>query len=160
MNFVIMSGYLLQDPIQRQSQDGKTYVTGRFGVSQGKDQDGEYKPSIIFDFSCFGYDANTMLLAKKGDLITVAGRMQQSTNVSQTNGQTYVNNRIIANNVFLNVKPQPINTQSATVNHYTVPAQPYAVPAQPYAVPNTPAQPAYNNTSTTIVNPYNDPFRS
>ena len=94
-----------------------------------------------------------MLLAKKGDLITVAGRMQQSTNVSQTNGQTYVNNRIIANNVFLNVKPQPINTQSATVNHYTV-------PAQPYAVPNTPAQPAYNNTSTTIVNPYNDPFRS
>lgn len=153
MNFVIMTGTLLQDPEQRQSQDGKTYATGRIGVYQGKEQDGSYKPSIIFDFSCFGFDVNTVMMAKKGDSVTVAGRLQESTNVSQTNGQTYVNKRIVANNVNLNIKPQPTQTQ----NNVT-----YNMPAQPYGVPSTPAQPSYNNASTT--NPYNnmyqDPFRS
>ncbi len=153
MNFVIMTGTLLQDPEQRQSQDGKTYATGRIGVYQGKEQDGSYKPSIIFDFSCFGFDVNTIMMAKKGDSVTVAGRLQESTNVSQTNGQTYVNKRIVANNVNLNIKPQPTQTQ----NNVT-----YNMPAQPYGVPSTPAQPSYNNASTT--NPYNnmyqDPFRS
>ena len=153
MNFVIMTGTLLQDPEQRQSQDGKTYATGRIGVYQGKEQDGSYKPSIIFDFSCFGFDVNTVMMAKKGDSVTVAGRLQESTNVSQTNGQTYINKRIVANNVNLNIKPQPTQTQ----NNAT-----YNMPAQPYGVPSTPAQPSYNNASTT--NPYNnmyqDPFRS
>lgn len=155
MNFVIMTGTLLQDPVQRQSQDGKTYATGRIGVYQGKEQDGSYKPSIIFDFSCFGFDVNTIMMAKKGDSVTVAGRLQESTNASQTNGQTYVNKRIVANNVNLNVKAQPAQTQNVT---------PYNMPAQPYGVPSTPAQPSYNNTSNTMPNPYNnmyqDPFRS
>lgn len=154
MNFVIMSGTLLQDPEQRQSQDGKTYTTGRIGVYQGKEQDGSYKPSIIFDFTCFGLDANTVLMAKKGDSITVAGRLQETTNVSQTNGQTYVNKRIIANNVNLNIKPQFTQNQPTQPQGVT----PYTIPAQPYGIPNTPAQPSYNNTSTTI--PYQDPFRS
>lgn len=148
MNFVIMTGTLLQDPEQRQSQDGKTYATGRIGVYQGKEQDGSYKPSIIFDFSCFGLDVNTIMMAKKGDSVTVAGRLQESTNVSQTNGQTYVNKRIVANNVNLNVKVQPAQTQNNTT----------------YNMPSAPAQPVYNNASNTIPNPYNnmyqDPFRS
>ena len=148
MNFVIMTGTLLQDPEQRQSQDGKTYATGRIGVYQGKEQDGSYKPSIIFDFSCFGFDVNTIMMAKKGDSVTVAGRLQESTNVSQTNGQTYVNKRIVANNVNLNIKPQPTQTQ----NNVT------------YNMPSAPAQPVYNNASNTMPNPYNnmyqDPFRS
>ena len=153
MNFVIMTGTLLQDPEQRQSQDGKTYATGRIGVYQGKEQDGSYKPSIIFDFSCFGFDVNTIMMAKKGDSVTVAGRLQESTNVSQTNGQTYVNKRIVANNVNLNVKPQPTQPQVAQ-----------AQPATPYNMPSAPAQPVYNNASNTMPNPYNnmyqDPFRS
>lgn len=148
MNFVIMTGTLLQDPEQRQSQDGKTYATGRIGVYQGKEQDGSYKPSIIFDFSCFGFDVNTIMMAKKGDSVTVAGRLQESTNVSQTNGQTYVNKRIVANNVNLNVKAQPAQTQNVT----------------PYNMPSAQAQPVYNNASNTMPNPYNnmyqDPFRS
>ena len=153
MNFVIMTGTLLQDPEQRQSQDGKTYATGRIGVYQGKEQDGSYKPSIIFDFSCFGFDVNTIMMAKKGDSVTVAGRLQESTNVSQTNGQTYVNKRIVANNVNLNIKPQP-----------TQPQVTQAQPATPYNVPSATAQPVYNNASNTMPNPYNnmyqDPFRS
>lgn len=153
MNFVIMTGTLLQDPEQRQSQDGKAYATGRIGVHQGKEQDGSYKPSIIFDFSCFGFDVNTIMMAKKGDSITVAGRLQESTNVSQTNGQTYVNKRIVANNINLNIKPQP-----------TQPQVTQAQPATPYNMPSAPAQPVYNNASTTMSNPYNnmyqDPFRS
>lgn len=153
MNFVIMTGTLLQDPEQRQSQDGKTYATGRIGVYQGKEQDGSYKPSIIFDFSCFGFDVNTIMMARKGDSITVAGRLQESTNVSQTNGQTYVNKRIVANNVNLNIKPQP-----------TQPQVTQAQPATPYNMPSAPAQPVYNNASNTMPNPYNnmyqDPFRS
>ena len=153
MNFVIMTGTLLQDPEQRQSQDGKTYATGRIGVYQGKEQDGIYKPSIIFDFSCFGFDVNTVMMAKKGDSVTVAGRLQESTNVSQTNGQTYVNKRIVANNVNLNIKPQP-----------TQPQVTQAQPATPYNMPSAPAQPVYNNASNTMPNPYNnmyqDPFRS
>lgn len=153
MNFVIMTGTLLQDPEQRQSQDGKAYATGRIGVYQGKEQDGSYKPSIIFDFSCFGFDVNTVMMAKKGDSITVAGRLQESTNVSQTNGQTYVNKRIVANNINLNIKPQP-----------TQPQVTQAQPATPYNMPSAPAQPVYNNASTTMSNPYNnmyqDPFRS
>lgn len=152
MNFVIMTGTLLQDPEQRQSQDGKTYATGRMGVYQGKEQDGSYKPSIIFDFSCFGFDVNTIMMAKKGDSVTVAGRLQESTNVSQTNGQTYVNKRIVANNVNLNIKPQPVQQV----------AQPQNV--TPYNMPSAPVQPVYNNASTTMANPYNnmyqDPFRS
>ena len=153
MNFVIMTGTLLQDPEQRQSQDGKTYATGRIGVYQGKEQDGSYKPSIIFDFSCFGFDVNTIMMAKKGDSVTVAGRLQESTNVSQTNGQTYVNKRIVANNVNLNIKPQP-----------TQPQVTQAQPATPYNMPSAPVQPVYNNASNTMPNPYNnmyqDPFRS
>lgn len=153
MNFVIMTGTLLQDPEQRQSQDGKTYATGRIGVYQGKEQDGSYKPSIIFDFSCFGFDVNTIMMAKKGDSVTVAGRLQESTNVSQTNGQTYVNKRIVANNVNLNIKPQP-----------TQPQVTQAQPATPYNMPSAPAQPVYNNAYTAMSNPYNnmyqDPFRS
>lgn len=153
MNFVIMTGTLLQDPEQRQSQDGKTYATGRIGVYQGKEQDGSYKPSIIFDFSCFGFDVNTVMMAKKGDSVTVAGRLQESTNVSQTNGQTYVNKRIVANNVNLNIKPQP-----------TQPQVTQAQPATPYNIPSAQAQPVYNNASNTMPNPYNnmyqDPFRS
>lgn len=153
MNFVIMTGTLLQDPEQRQSQDSKTYATGRIGVYQGKEQDGSYKPSIIFDFSCFGFDVNTIMMAKKGDSVTVAGRLQESTNVSQTNGQTYVNKRIVANNVNLNVKAQPAQTQPAQTQNVT-----------PYNMPSAPAQPVYNNASNTMPNPYNnmyqDPFRS
>ena len=153
MNFVIMTGTLLQGPEQRQGQDGKTYATGRIGVYQGKEQDGSYKPSIIFDFSCFGFDVNTIMMAKKGDSVTVAGRLQESTNVSQTNGQTYVNKRIVANNVNLNIKPQP-----------TQPQVTQAQPATPYNMPSAPAQPVYNNASNTMPNPYNnmyqDPFRS
>ena len=150
MNFVIMTGTLLQDPEQRQSQDGKTYATGRIGVYQGKEQDGSYKPSIIFDFSCFGFDVNTIMMAKKGDSVTVAGRLQESTNVSQTNGQTYVNKRIVANNVNLNIKPQPTQPQTQNVT--------------PYNMPSAPAQHVYNNASNTMPNPYNnmyqDQFRS
>lgn len=155
MNFVIMTGTLLQDPEQRQSQDGKTYATGRIGVYQGKEQDGSYKPSIIFDFSCFGFDVNTVMMAKKGDSITVAGRLQESTNVSQTNGQTYVNKRIVANNVTFNVKVQNMSANNAPVTSQNV---------TPYNMPSAQAQPAYNNASTTMANPYNnmyqDPFRS
>ena len=158
MNFVIMTGTLLQDPEQRQSQDGKTYATGRIGVYQGKEQDGSYKPSIIFDFSCFGFDVDTVLAASKGDQITVAGRLQESTNVSQTNGQTYVNKRIVANNVNLNIKPQPTQPQVTQ----TQPLQPQNI--TPYNMPSAPAQPVYNNASTAMPNPYNnmyqDPFRS
>lgn len=158
MNFVIMSGHLMQDPEQRQSQDGKTYMTGRIGVNQGKEADGSYKPSIIFDFSCFGYDVNIMSMAKKGDLVTVAGRLEERTNVSQTNGQTYVNKKIVANSVSLNVKPQPAMQQPAmqqpNVTPYNMPAQPtmqQSVMAQPNVTPyNTP----YNTTG------YQDPFRS
>lgn len=153
MNFVIMSGHLMQDPEQRQSQDGKTYMTGRIGVNQGKEADGSYKPSIIFDFSCFGYDVNIMSMAKKGDLVTVAGRLEERTNVSQTNGQTYLNKKILANSVSLNVKPQPAMQQS-NVTPYNMPAQPIMQqPAmqQPNVTPyNTP----YNATG------YQDPFRS
>lgn len=153
MNFVIMTGTLLQDPERRLSQDGKAYATGRIGVYQGKEQDGSYKPSIIFDFSCFGFDIDTVLAASKGDQITVAGRLQESTNVSQTNGQTYVNKRIVANNVTRNIKPQPIQNQPVQAQNVT-----------PYNVPSAPAQPVYNNASTTMANPYNnmyqDPFRS
>ena len=168
MNFVIMTGTLLQDPEQRQSQDGKAYATGRIGVYQGKEQDGSYKPSIIFDFSCFGFDVNTIMMAKKGDSVTVAGRLQESTNVSQTNGQTYVNKRIVANNVNLNIKPQPTQPQvtqaqpATPYNMPSAPAQPQNV--TPYNMPSAPAQPVYNNASTTMTNPYNnmyqDPFRS
>lgn len=153
MNFVIMTGTLLQDPEQRQSQDGKNYATGRIGVYQGKEQDGSYKPSIIFDFSCFGFDVNTIMMAKKGDSVTVAGRLQESTNVSQTNGQTYVNKRIVANNVNLNIKVQPAQTQPAQTQNVTS-----------YNMPSAPAQPVYNNASNKMTNPYNnmyqDPFRS
>lgn len=153
MNFVIMTGTLLQDPERRLSQDGKAYATGRIGVYQGKEQDGSYKPSIIFDFSCFGFDVDIVLAASKGDQITVAGRLQESTNVSQTNGQTYVNKRIVANYVTRNIKPQATQTQPAQTQNVT-----------PYNMPSAQAQPVYNNASTTMANPYNnmyqDPFRS
>lgn len=153
MNFVIMTGTLLQDPERRLSQDGKAYATGRIGVYQGKEQDGSYKPSIIFDFSCFGFDVDIVLAASKGDQITVAGRLQESTNVSQTNGQTYVNKRIVANYVTRNIKSQATQTQPAQTQNVT-----------PYNMPSAQAQPVYNNASNTMPNPYNnmyqDPFRS
>lgn len=64
MNNVIFSGNLVND-VQTGEKDGKIYAYGKIGVYNGKDRQGQQRPSMFFDFVCFGFDAETLKMVKK-----------------------------------------------------------------------------------------------
>lgn len=95
MNFVLFSGNLVRDLELKQSSNGKDYTYGTIGVYQGKNENGESKPSIFFDFTCFGNDAKTLAeTSKKGDLIVICGRLEEVETTSD-DGRTFVHKRVI-----------------------------------------------------------------
>ena len=116
MNFVLFSGHLVNDMTLQQNQQGKDYTFGKIGVYQGKDQNGQPKPSMFFDFVCFGFDAKDLVnLAHKGDLITVCGRLEETTSIGN-DGKTYVNKRIVCQSAKPCKKPEPVSTPTNIQN--------------------------------------------
>ena len=66
-------GRLGADPAQRQSQAGKLWVTASLAVAL---TDGDEAPPQWFQLVAFGRVAETLARHAKGDLVSVAGRLQ------------------------------------------------------------------------------------
>ena len=115
MNNLTIQGNLVNDVTLGSTQDGKKYCYGKIAVNQGKDKDGVDKPAMFFDFTAFGYDAETLsMVAKKGDSIIISGRLEETK--SEKDGITYINKKITANFAKAIVK-RPQVDKTATVDN-------------------------------------------
>ena len=116
MNKIIVNGNLVDNVKVMTSNDGKLSAFGKIGVYNGKAKDGSQRPSMFFDLVVFGRDAEILRdNTSKGSPILVSGRLEEETTISQTNGQTYVNKRIVCDSVNLLVKPAVQQTQAQVV---------------------------------------------
>lgn len=124
MNHIVISGHLVDRVRVGNTQDGKTSAFGKIGVYNGKNRDGQQRDSMFFDISAFGRSAELLRdNTDKGTPVTVSGRLEEDKSVSQTNGQTYVNKRIICDDVVVSVRPTqnvqqvPIQNVQATITN-------------------------------------------
>ena len=128
MNYVIFKGNLVNDTKIMNNQNGGISAFNKIGVYNVKDKNGEQRPSMFFDIVAFGRNAEQLRdLTQKGTPIVVSGRLEEDTTVSQTNGQTYVNKRVVCDNVSVCVRPQQNNNYAAQPQ-YQAPAQNAASP--------------------------------
>lgn len=133
MNFVIFNGNLVNDTKIVPNQQGGISAFNKIGVYNGKDKNGEQRPSMFFDIVAFGRNAEKLRdMGKRGTPVVVSGRLEEEASTSQTTGQTYINKRIVCDNVNICVKP----VAQAPVQQ--VPVQPqqtgYAAPQPQYNV--------------------------
>lgn len=143
MNHVIFRGNLTDDVKVITNQQGQISAFGKIGVYNGKDKAGQPRNAMFFDIVAFGRNAEQLRdLATKGTPIDVSGRLEEDTTVSQTNGQTYVNKRIVCDNISVCVKPiQQAPVQQAPVQPvaqqttYAAPQPQYQQPVQDVQVP-------------------------
>lgn len=135
MNHVIFNGNLVNDTRVNANQNGGISAFNKIGVYNGKDKNGEQRPSMFFDIVAFGRGAELLRdMGKKGTPVSVSGRLEEEASTSQTTGQTYINKRIVCDNVNICVKP----VAQAPVQQ--VPVQPVTPQQTGYAAP----QPQYN----------------
>lgn len=128
MNHVIFKGNLVDNVKTSQNAQGNLSAFGKIGVYNGKDKNGEQRQSMFFDIVAFGRNAEQLRdLTQKGTPIVVSGRLEEDTTVSQTNGKTYVNKRIVCDNVTVCAKPQQ-NNDAAQQQQYQEPVQNAASP--------------------------------
>lgn len=128
-NHVIFKGNLVDNVKTSQNAQGNLSAFGKIGVYNGKDKNGEQRQSMFFDIVAFGRNAEQLRdLTQKGTPIVVSGRLEEDTTVSQTNGKTYVNKRIVCDNVGVCVKPQPQQNNYAAQPQYQAPVQNVASP--------------------------------
>lgn len=121
MNFCMFQGHLTADPVVRQGQDGKLWCSGKIGVWQGNDQNGNALDSLFIDFVCYGKDAETMgQLGKKGDLVVVSGTFRETKSVGN-DGKEYINKRV--------------SGQAKVCKKLETAQQPMQQPVQQYAQP-------------------------
>lgn len=110
MNNLTIQGNLVRDVTLGTTQDDKKYCYGKIAVNQGKDRNGSDKDAMFFDFTVFGYDAETLaMVAKQGDSIIVSGRLEEEK--SEKDGITYINKKIIGNFAKAIVKRPKENTE-------------------------------------------------
>lgn len=141
MNHVIFKGNLVDNVKTSQTAQGNLSAFGKIGVYNGKDKNGEQRQSMFFDIVAFGRNAEQLRdLTQKGTPIVVSGRLEEDTTVSQSNGQTYVNKRVVCDNVSVCVRPQQ-NVQQVPVQQaqyttgYAAPQPQYQASAQNAASP-------------------------
>ena len=138
MNHVIFRGNLVNDTKIMNNQNGGISAFNKIGVYNGKDKSGEQRQSMFFDIVAFGRGAEQLRdMGTKGTPVIVSGRLEEETTVSQTNGQTYVNKRIVCDNVNICVKPvqQPQVQQAQYTAGYAAPQPQYQAPVQNAASP-------------------------
>lgn len=105
-NHVIFKGNLVNDTKTMNNQNGGISAFNKIGVYNGKNKNGEQRQSMFFDIVAFSRSAEQLRdMGTKGTPVIVSGRLEEETTVSQTNGQTYVNKRIVCDNVSICVKP-------------------------------------------------------
>lgn len=148
MNHILISGHLVDKVRVTYTQDGKISAFGKIGVYNGKTKEGEQRDSMFFDLVMFGRNAELVRdNTDKGSLIIASGRLEEDKSVSQTNGQTYINKRIVCDNVNVGIKPVQVNQAPQ------VPVQP-AAPVQQYQQPMQ-----YQPTYTQPVQQYQAPVQ-
>lgn len=109
MNNLTIQGNLVNDVTMGTSQDGKKYCYGKIAVNQGKDKDGNDRDAMFFEFTAFGYDAETLsMTCKKGDAVILSGRLEEVSNTAQ-DGRLFINKKIVAN-VAKGVVKRPVAT--------------------------------------------------
>lgn len=132
MNHVIFKGNLVNDTKTMNNQNGGISAFNKIGVYNGKNKNGEQRQSMFFDIVAFSRSAEQLRdMGTKGTPVIVSGRLEEETTVSQTNGQTYVNKRIVCDNVSICVKP--IQQTSGQQPQYQQPN--YAAPHPAYQAP-------------------------
>ena len=140
MNHVIFKGNLVNDTKTMNNQNGGISAFNKIGVYNGKNKNGEQRQSMFFDIVAFSRSAEQLRdMGTKGTPVIVSGRLEEETTVSQTNGQTYVNKRIVCDNVSICVKP----IQQASVQQPQYQQPNYAAP-----------QPAYQASVQTAASPW------
>lgn len=131
-NHVIFKGNLVNDTKTMNNQNGGISAFNKIGVYNGKNKNGEQRQSMFFDIVAFSKSAEQLRdMGTKGTPVIVSGRLEEETSVSQTNGQTYVNKRIVCDNVSICVKP--IQQASGQQPQYQQPN--YAAPQPAYQAP-------------------------
>lgn len=131
-NHVIFKGNLVNDTKIMNNQNGGISAFNKIGVYNGKNKNGEQRQSMFFDIVAFSRSAEQLRdMGTKGTPVIVSGRLEEETSVSQTNGQTYVNKRIVCDNVSICVKP--IQQTSGQQPQYQQPN--YAAPQPAYQAP-------------------------
>lgn len=136
INQICIEGNLVDNVRLANNQNGGLTAFGKIGVYNGKDKEGNKRESMFFDFMVSGRDAEILRdSTQKGAPIVVCGRLEEDKSVSQTNGQTYINKRIICNSAKPLVKPivqeaQPQYQQAPVQQVYTQPMQ--QAPVQQY----------------------------
>lgn len=114
MNHVLFRGNLVNDTKTMSNQQGGISAFNKIGVYNGKDKNGEQRESMFFDIVAFGKNAEILRdMGTKGTPVVVSGRLEEEKSVSQTNGQTYINKRIVCDGVNVCVKPTQQTTQPA-----------------------------------------------
>lgn len=138
MNHVIFKGNLVNDTKIMNNQNGGISAFNKIGVYNGKNKNGEQRQSMFFDIVAFSKSAEQLRdMGTKGTPVIVSGRLEEETSVSQTNGQTYVNKRIVCDNVSICVKPiqQTQGQQPQYAPGYAAPQSAYQAPVQNAASP-------------------------
>lgn len=144
MNHIVISGHLVDKVRVTYTQDGKISAFGKIGVYNGKTKEGEQRDSMFFDLVMFGRNAELVRdNSDKGSLIIASGRLEEDKSVSQTNGQTYVNKRIVCDNVHVGVKPVQTNQAPQVPVQPAAPVQQYQQPMGYAQAPAQYAQPQY-----------------
>ena len=139
MNHVIFNGNLVNDTRINTNQNGGISAFNKIGVYNGKDKNDEQRPSMFFDIVAFGRSAEKLRdMGAKGTPVVVSGRLEEEASVSQTNGQTYINKRIVCDNVNICVKP--VQQTTGQQPQYQAPVQTIIPQQTGYAAP----QPQYN----------------
>ena len=136
INTICIEGNLVDVVRVQPNSNGGLTAFGKIGVYNGKDKEGNKRESMFFDLIVSGRDAEILRdNAGKGTPVVVCGRLEEDKSVSQTNGQTYINKRIICTSAKPLVKPivQEPAQQYQQVPVQQVPVQPmYNQPIQQY----------------------------
>ena len=116
MNNLTIQGNLVNDVTLGSTQDGKKYCYGKIAVNQGKDRNGKDRDAMFFDFTVFGYDAETLsMVAKKGDAIVISGRLEEEAYISQ-DGRTFINKKILGSFAKAIVKRPQVDKTATVAN--------------------------------------------
>lgn len=104
-NYVVLTLRVGQDPDCRYTEAGNFWARVRMALGQGKDDSGNYKPSLWLTVKGFTYKGDETIAQalgglNKGEIATITGRLVNE--LSPTNGKSYLN--LVA---FKVEKPEP-----------------------------------------------------
>ena len=101
LNQVNLIGHLAADPQVKISHGGMEWCSFSLAISSGS---GEKKQTTYLDVKAFGFSAQALKFANKGDAVMVEGRLQKESWDDRNTGQKRYNTVVIANHALLIAK--------------------------------------------------------